>query len=116
MATATVAPPSTVTKTSVEGKYPYPLTSFSTQSFLLHAQLNEITKKLFNALVDCGASTNFIDFELVNISPALLTSLDTPIPLQLFDGHHSDSSITHCINTPISFADGMMHHTQFLIM
>ena len=66
------------------------------------------------ALVDSGASDNFVDPSIVPTQNASL--LPHPIALELFDGSSSTAGvITHSIRLPIEYASGQTHEVDFLI-
>lgn len=66
------------------------------------------------ALVDSGASDNFIDPSLISIRDA--EPLDHPIALELFDGSETTTgAITHCIYIPVFFSSGLQQLIRFLI-
>jgi len=67
-----------------------------------------------NALIDSGASVNFIDLALASKYPLLRHLLQKPIDLELFDGElTSGGSITHDLTTPILYANGVQHMVTF---
>ncbi|KIJ90883.1 hypothetical protein K443DRAFT_59110, partial [Laccaria amethystina LaAM-08-1] len=67
-----------------------------------------------NALIDSGASVNFIDSALATQYPSLRRILPTPIDLELFDGElTSGGSITHDLMTPILYSNGVQHTVTF---
>jgi len=89
------------------------LSSPSEDSFILHICFpGEMT--YINALIDSGASVNFIDLALASKHPLLRCLLQKPIDLELFNGElTSGGSITHDLTTPILYANGVQHTVTF---
>jgi len=89
------------------------LSSPSEDSFILRICFpGEMT--YINALIDSGASVNFIDLALASKHPLLRRLLQKPIDLEHFDGKlTSGGSITHDLTTPILYANGVQHTVTF---
>jgi len=89
------------------------LSSPSENSFILCIHFpGEMT--YINALIDSGASVNFIDLALASKYPLLHCLLQILIDLELFDGElTSGGSITHDLTTPILYASGVQHMVTF---
>jgi len=67
-----------------------------------------------NALIDSGASVNFIDLALASKYPSLHCLLQIPLDLEFFDGKlTSGGSITHDLTTPILYPNGVQHMVTF---
>jgi hypothetical protein len=107
-------PPSSTTNNS---KTPQKnqISSLSSQSFLIQTKIIDFAPSDISALVDCGASSNFIDSALANARPDLLVPLSEPIPLELFDGRPSEDRLTHSVSTAVTFPDGTVQIIQFLV-
>ena len=77
------------------------LHSQSHSSFLVSVSSHVLSPASFSALLDCGASDNFID---ASFAPLHLThALPAPIALYLFDGSATPAGvITHAITVPIT--------------
>src|SRR5882724_4672812 len=87
------------------------LTSHSEVSFLISLRLPALLDPV-SALIDSGATSNFLDSSLAAFPPFVLEPLDCPIALCLFDGKPATAGFIHeSVNTSISFAD---HSTQSL--
>jgi hypothetical protein len=68
------------------------------------------------ALVDSGASSNFIDQRLADILPLQILPLPTPVFLSLFDGKPSSAGhISHSVDTQVSFADLSTQELRLLV-
>jgi len=66
------------------------------------------------ALVDSGASDNFIDPSIV--PPSTYVPLSHPIALELFDGSTTTAGvITHKVRAPVEYTTGQSHEIDFLI-
>jgi hypothetical protein len=84
------------------------ISSVSVRSFLLHISLPHDPSRFFNALIDSGATENFISTSLSLQLSQSRQCLPTPIPLELFDGEPTSSGdITHANHTMITFANGL---------
>src|SRR5882724_5922490 len=87
------------------------LTSFSEVSFLISLTLPGLSDPV-SALIDLGATSNFLDSSLAASPPFVLEPLDFPIALCLFDGKPATAGFIHeSVNTSISVAD---HSTRSL--
>jgi hypothetical protein len=85
-----------------------PVSSISVRSFLLRISLPHDPSRFFNALIDSGATENFISTSLSLQLSQSRQRLPAPIPLELFDGEPTSSGdITHANHTTITFANGI---------
>src|SRR5882724_9932687 len=89
------------------------LTSHSEVLFLISLTLPGLSDPV-SALIDSGATSNFLDSSLAASPPFVLEPLDRPIALCLFDGKPATAGFIHeSVNTSISFTD---HLTQSLAL
>ena len=117
----TPSPPPTVLR-AISLKPPSPIllravslriSSPSENSFILRIRFPGETTYI-NALIDSGASVNFIDLALASKYPSLHCLLQLPIDLELFDGElTSGGTITHDLTTPILYPNGVQHTVTF---
>src|SRR5882724_8726144 len=70
------------------------LPSHSEVSFLISLQLPGLPD-LVSALIDSGATSNFLDSSLAALPPFVLEPLDHPIALCLFDGKPATAGFIH---------------------
>ena len=92
----------------------YIRSTFSQQAFFIDLQLPLLTTKTTRALIDSGASDNFIDPSIINVPPHLIQNLPQPITLQLFDGSTATSGqISQFISIPVTFPRGEVQHLDF---
>ena len=70
----------------------------------------------YNTLIDSGATRSFVDKSIAEKFPQNVTTLETPIPLELFDGQPTSAGeITKSFKDSISFADGTIQTVEFLV-
>src|SRR5882724_5473431 len=87
------------------------LTLHSEVSFLISLSLPGLSNPV-SALIDLGATSNFLDSSLATSPPFVLEPLDCLITLYLFDGKPANAGFIHeSVNISVSFAD---HSTQSL--
>src|SRR5882724_94855 len=87
------------------------LTSHSEVSFLISLHLPGLSNPV-SALIDSGATLNFLDLSLATSPPFVLEPLDCLITLCLFNGKPATAGFIHeSVNISVSFAD---HSTQSL--
>ena len=92
----------------------YIRSTFSQQAFFIDLQLPLLTTKTTRALIDSGASDNFIDPSIISVPPHLIQNLPQPITLQLFDGSTATSGqISQFISIPVTFPRGEVQHLDF---
>jgi len=92
------------------------LSSTSSVSFILDISIPALGGIVIHALVDSGASSNFVDSGLISAYQSLLSSLAEPIQLSLFDGSPAMAGfIRHSLDTPIRFADDTSHSLSMLV-
>src|SRR5882724_9768150 len=92
------------------------LTSHSEVSFLIPLTLPGLSDPV-SALIDSGATSNFLDSSLATSPPFVLEPLDHPIALCLFDGKPATAGFIHeSVNTSISFADHSTQSLSLLVM
>ena len=92
----------------------YIRSTFSQQAFFIDLQLPLLTTKTTRALIDSGASDNFIDPSIISVPPHLIQTLPQPITLQLFDGSTATSGqISQFISIPVTFPRGEVQHLDF---
>lgn len=85
-------------------------------AFYLDLQVPDLTSQPLRALVDSGASDNFIDSCIIPSDTNLLQPLPQPVTLQLFDGSVASSGrITHFLTLPITFPSGEVQHLDFFV-
>src|SRR5882724_9444035 len=81
------------------------LTSHSEVSFLISLALPGLPD-LVSALIDSGATSNFLDSYLAASPTFVLEPMDRPIALCLFDGKPATTGFIHeSVNISVSFAD-----------
>ena len=87
------------------------LISHSEVSFLISLQLPGLPDHV-SALIDLGATLNFLDSSLATLHPFVLEPLDFLIALCLFDGKPATAGFIHeSVHISVSIAD---HSTQSL--
>src|SRR5882724_1553712 len=92
------------------------LTSHSEVSFLISLTLSGLSDPV-SALIDSGATSNFLDSSLAALATFVLEPLDRPIALCLFDGKPATAGFIHeSVNTSISFADHSTQSISLLVM
>ena len=85
-------------------------------AFYLDLQIPEIDPKPLRALVDSGASDNFIDTCIIPSNFPLLQTLPQPVTLQLFDGSVATTGlITQFLTLPVTFPNGEVQHLDFFL-
>lgn len=89
---------------------PVPKAHLCTQApdnaFLVSLCIPELQSRLVAALIDSGASDNFIDRSLVDNDPRLIP-LSPPISLTLFDGQQTSAGqLTHAFHHSVIFPTG----------
>jgi hypothetical protein len=97
---------------------PARLSSRSNNSFLVSTRFpfSDSENISYNTLIDSGATRSFIDKTLAEKFPKNISDLDTPIPLELFDGQPTSAGdIVKTFKDTISFADGSIQTVEFLI-
>src|SRR5882724_3385248 len=91
------------------------LTSHSEVSFLISLTLPGHSDPV-SALIDSGATSNFLDSSLATSPPFVLEPLDRPIPLCLFNGKPATAGFIHeSVNTSILFADHLTQSLSLLV-
>src|SRR5882724_8986496 len=87
------------------------LTSHSEVSFLISLTLSGLSDPV-SALINLGATSNFLDLSLAATPTFVLEPLDHPITLCLLDGKPATARFIHeSVNISVLFAD---HSTQSL--
>lgn len=87
----------------------------SSNAFYIPVSIPLLTTEPVHALVDSGASANFIDPSLIP-SSANPQQLENPIILELFDGSiASRGLITHQLTLPTLFPHGILNQLTFLV-
>jgi len=102
----------------IEKTSPAHLLSHSNNSFLVstHFPFSDSENLSYNTLIDSGATHSFIDKNLAEKFPKNISDLDTPIPLELFNGQPTSAGdITKIFKDTISFADSSIQTVEFLI-
>src|SRR5882724_8638632 len=81
------------------------LNSHSEVSFLISLCLPRPSNPV-SALINLGATSNFLDLSQATSPPFVLEPLDCPITLCLFDGKPATAGFIHeSVNISVSFAD-----------
>src|SRR5882724_6661998 len=92
------------------------LTSHSEVSFLISLTLPGLPDPV-SALIDLGATSNFVDSSLAALPPFVMGPLDQPIALCLFDSKPATAGIIHeSVNISVSFADCSTQSLSLLVM
>jgi len=92
------------------------LTSHSEVSFLISLWLPGCLDPV-SALINLGATSNFLDLSLAALPPFVLEPLDHPIALCLFDGKPATAGFIHeSVNLSVSFADHLTQSLSLLVM
>src|SRR5882724_10164751 len=92
------------------------LTSHSEVSFLISLSLPGLSDPV-SALINSGATSNFLDSSLAASPPFVLEPLDFPITLCLFDGKPASAGFIHeSVNISVSFADHSTQSLSLLVM
>src|SRR5882724_7767810 len=92
------------------------LTSHSEVLFLIFLTLPGLSDPVA-ALIDSGATSNFLDSSLAALPPFVLEPLDCPIALCLFDGKPATAGFIHeSVNISVSFADHSTQSLSLLVM
>src|SRR5882724_8162333 len=85
-------------------------------SFLISLTLPGLSDPV-SALIDSGATSNFLDSSLAASPPFVLELLDHPIALCLFDGKPATAGFIHeSVNISVSFADHLTQCLSLLVM
>ena len=91
------------------------LTSHSEVSFLISLRLSGLPDPV-SALIDSGATSNFVDSSLAALPPFVMEPLDRPIALCLFDGKPATAGfIPESVNISVSFADCSTQSLSLLV-
>src|SRR5882724_6154296 len=81
------------------------LTSHSEVSFLISLTLPGLSDPV-SALINLGATSNFLDLSLATSPTFVLEPLDRPITLCLFDGKPATAGFIHeSVDISVSFSD-----------
>src|SRR5882724_6311239 len=92
------------------------LTSHSEVSFLISLTLPGLSDPV-SALIDSGATSNFLDSSLATFPTFVLEPLDRLIALCLFDGKPATAGFIHeSVNISVSFADYSTQSLSLLVM
>jgi len=92
------------------------LSSHSSDSFIIKIKMPGFSDSLISALVDSGASSNFIDSAFLSTLALTLSQLPIPIKLSLFDGEPtSHGLITHSISTNLLFPPSSFQVVDLLV-
>src|SRR5882724_3888340 len=92
------------------------LTSHSEVSFLIFLTHPGLSDPV-SALIDSGATSNFLNSSLATLPPFVLEPLDLPIALCLFDGKPATAGFIHeSVNISVSFADCSTQSLSLLVM
>jgi Retrotransposon gag protein len=91
------------------------ISSLSPSSFITTVSIPLLSDTPVSALIDCGASENFIDAARVQNLRATPHHhcLVTPCPLWLFDGSIAND-LDHIVMLPVTFVDGLWQHIEFI--
>ena len=85
-------------------------------SVMLSLRISLLSTSPISALIDSGASDNFIDSSLLKHTSLPMTALRNPIRLELFDGSPTTAGfITHSINLDVLYPSGDPVTLTFLI-
>src|SRR5882724_345034 len=91
------------------------LTSHSEVSFLIALTLSGLSDPV-SALIDLGATLNFVDSSLAALQTFVLEPLDHPIALCLLDGKPATARFIHeFVNISVSFADCLTQSLSLLV-
>src|SRR5882724_2068986 len=91
------------------------LTSHSEVSFLISLGLPGHLDPV-SALIDSGATSNFLDSSLATFPPFVLEPLDCPIALCLFDSKPATAGFIHeSVNISVSFTDHLTQSLSLLV-
>src|SRR5882724_1423794 len=91
------------------------LTSHSEVSFLIALTLSGLSDPV-SALIDLGATLNFVDSSLAASQTFVLEPLDHPIALCLLDGKPATARFIHeFVNISVSFADFLTQSLSLLV-
>src|SRR5882724_4511618 len=91
------------------------ITSHSEVSFLISLTLPGLSDPV-PALIDSGATSNFLDSSLATLPTFVLEPLDRPITLCLFDGEPATAGFIHeSVNITVSFADCSTQSLSLLV-
>jgi len=92
------------------------LTSHSEVSFLVLIQIPGLPNPV-SALIDYGATSNFLDSSLADLPLFVTEPLDRPIALCLFDGKPVTAGFIHeSVTTSVAFTDGSTQILSLLVM
>src|SRR5882724_5295450 len=92
------------------------LTSHLEVSFLISLTLPGLSDPV-SALIDSGATSNFLDSSLATLPTFVLEPLDRPITLCLLDGKPATARFIHeSVNISVSFADCLTQSLSLLVM
>lgn len=87
-----------------------------TNAVFVPLSIPDVSDHPISALVDSGATDNFIDYSFFSRSARKLLPLQTPIVLELFDGTPTSSgTISHYISTDVVLPTGSTQHIRFLV-
>ena len=101
-----------------EAHSPARLLSRLNNSFLVSVRfpMSDDEDVSYNTLIDSGATRSFVDKSIAEKFPQNITTLETPIPLELFDGQPTSAGeITKSFKDSISFANGTIQTVEFLV-
>src|SRR5882672_13450 len=91
------------------------LTSHSEVSFLVLVQIPGFPDPV-SALIDSGATSNFLDSSLAKLPLFVTEPLDRPIALCLFDGKPTTAGFIHeSVTTSVTFTDGSTQNLSLLV-
>src|SRR5467141_2729365 len=91
------------------------LTSHSEVSFLVLVQIPCLPDPVL-ALIDSGATSNFLDSSLADSPLFVMEPLDHPISLCLFDGKPATAGFIHeSVTTSVAFIDGSTQNLSLLV-
>src|SRR5882672_11010280 len=91
------------------------LTSHSEVSFLVLIQIPSLPDPV-SALIDSGATSNFLYSSLADLPLFVTEPLDRPISLCLFDGKPATAGFIHeSVTTSVTFTDGSTQNLSLLV-
>src|SRR5882672_11025066 len=91
------------------------LTSHSEVSFLVRIQIPGLPDPV-SALIDSGATSNFLDSSLADSPMCVTKTLDCPIALCLLDGKPATAGFIHeSVTTSVAFTDGSTQNLSLLV-